>query len=293
MTKNSRSSDSTDLGTGPVRNLRVSLIQTDLHWLEPKRNRAMIEALIRPLKGQTDLVVLPEMFTCGFTRKPERLAENGDPGVTTSWMLHLAAGCTCAVTGSVAFRGADGSFSNRMLFARPDGSLEYYDKVHLFQMEGEHLRYRAGGKRVQVNFLGWNILLCVCYDLRFPVFCRNRNDYDLMLCVAAWPKSRARVWRTLLQARAIENQAYVAGVNRIGRAGNGLEYQGDSLLVRFDGEVLVDHEAGSAFVETGELSANAIHQFRSDFPVWQDADSFELHLPRQDSDHASGDPDTA
>ncbi|MEQ8953327.1 MAG: nitrilase-related carbon-nitrogen hydrolase, partial [Gammaproteobacteria bacterium] len=189
-----------DWATSPIRNMRVSLIQTDLIWHEPEKNREHLSSLIRPLKGQTELVVLPEMFTSGFTMHPEEITECASPSITGEWMLDLAAECQCAITGSIAARHSDGAHTNRALFARPDGTIEFYDKRHLFRMGGEHERYKPGNKRVVINYLDWKILLTTCYDLRFPVFCRNRNDYDLMLCVANWPAARRQAWRQLLQA---------------------------------------------------------------------------------------------
>lgn len=281
MQNSPRSADSdtiNSLATSPVRNMRVSLVQTDLIWHEPGKNREHLSSLIRPLKGQTELVVLPEMFTSGFTMHPEEITECASPSITGEWMLDLAKECQCAITGSIAARHPDGAHTNRALFARPDGTIEFYDKRHLFRMGGEHERYKPGNKRVVLNYLDWKILLTTCYDLRFPVFCRNRNDYDLMLCVANWPEARRQAWRQLLQARAVENLAYVAGVNRIGTDGNGLEYSGDSLLVDFKGNLLIDHEPGTAFVETVQLDAEGLHEFKTKFPVWQDADEFELKL---------------
>ncbi len=267
-----------DLSTSPVRNMRVSLIQTDLAWHDPEQNRANLANLIQPLRGKTELVVLPEMFTSGFTMHPEELSESDNPGITGQWMLDLAEKCRCAITGSIAARHPDGSHTNRLLFARHDGTIEFYDKWHLFRMSGEHERYRPGDKRVVINYLDWKILLTTCYDLRFPVFCRNQNDYDLMLCVANWPAARRQPWRILLQARAVENLAYVVGVNRIGTDGNGLDYAGDSLLVDFKGNLLIDDEPNTAFVETGQLDAEALHEFKTKFPAWQDADEFEIKL---------------
>ena len=262
--------------TSPDQDLRVSLIQTSLHWHQPDQNRKMLEQKIQILAGTSDLVVLPEMFTSGFTLKPElSMTDNGDHS-TISWMRNLAGETRCALTGSIAFALENGKFTNRMLFVTPEGSIQFYDKQHLFRMAGEQNRYIAGSDRVIVQLNGWNILLTVCYDLRFPVFCRNRNDYDLMLCVANWPSARRRPWRQLLQARAVENLAYVAGVNRVGKDGNGLDYSGDSMLVDFKGELLIDAPESEAFVKTRTLSAEELNSFRTRFPAWQDADSFEL-----------------
>lgn len=264
----------TKLGTSPIRNMRISLIQTNLHWHQPEKNRAMLAKEILKLKGQTELIVLPEMFTSGFTMHPENDLSEGTS--TKDWLLELAEISNCAITGSIAYKHEDERFTNRMLFARPDGSIEYYDKRHLFRMAGEHERYKAGEERVVVSFMDWKILLTICYDLRFPVFCRNQHDYDLMLCVANWPAPRRQPWRKLLQARAIENLSFVAGVNRVGTDGNGMDYSGDSMLVDYKGDLLIDEGEGKEFVQTHQLDANALHEFKTKFPAWQDADEFEI-----------------
>ncbi|MFT5118931.1 MAG: omega-amidase, partial [Kiritimatiellia bacterium] len=174
------------------------------------------------------------------------------------------------------------NFVNRLFFVTPgsdgdgDGELHYYDKCHLFAMGGEHERYQPGKQRSVVNYKGWRFLLTVCYDLRFPVFCRNRNDYDVMLCVANWPQSRRHPWRTLLQARAIENQAYVLGVNRVGKDGNGLEYSGDSMAVNFWGEIVADGPQGKEQLLNATLDRETLLAARKSFPVANDADAFEL-----------------
>lgn len=262
-----------------MQDLTVSLIQTDLHWQQPDKNRAMLEQLIRPLAGKTDLVVLPEMFTTGFSMAPELSAEP-DAAETLTWLQALATEINAAITGSVATRlNQDGedSFVNRLLFVAPDQQA-YYDKRHLFRMGGEHEHYKAGSSRTLISYKGWRILPAICYDLRFPVFLRNRNEYDLLLCVANWPAARRLPWRTLLQARAIENLCFVVGVNRIGSDGNSLNYSGDSMLVDFKGGAMIDAPENAAFVETRVLNAEALEKFRAAFPAYLDADEFELTL---------------
>lgn len=254
--------------------LRVSLVQSRLHWQDPDTNRRMFAELMAPLAGKTDLVVLPEMFTTGFTMEPEGLAEPGK-GPTLAWMREQVASLGAALCGSVVIEAEEG-FVNRLLFVKPDGSVEHYDKRHLFRMANEHQHYTAGRQRALIEYRGWRILPTVCYDLRFPVFMRNREDYDLLLCVANWPAPRRHPWRVLLQARAIENLCYVAGVNRVGQDAKGLEYSGDSMLVDFKGNAILDRPAGEPFVETKTLSAEALAQFRRVFPAWQDADRFVL-----------------
>ncbi|GGO79682.1 nitrilase family protein [Marinobacterium nitratireducens] len=258
----------------PNEDLRLTLVQSPLHWQDAGVNREQFDTLLRPLAGTTDLVVLPEMFTTGFTMKPEGLAEPED-GPTSDWMRDRARELGAAICGSVVTETARG-YVNRLLFVTPQGERHHYDKRHLFRMAGEHQHYAAGEARTLIRYRGWRILPSVCYDLRFPVFLRNRNDYDLLLCVANWPAPRRHPWRVLLQARAVENLCYVAGVNRVGPDANGLDYSGDSMLVDFKGQALVDRAAGEAFVETGTLSAAQLIRFREVFPAWQDADDFVI-----------------
>lgn len=262
-----------------MQDLKISLVQTTLDWQQPERNRERMTRLLAPLAGQTDLIVLPEMFTTGFTMAPERVAEPMS-GPTLAWLIEQAATLGAALCGSVVIE--DQGYRNRLLFVTPNGDVEYYDKRHLFRMANEHQHYQAGDQRRVIEYRGWRILPQVCYDLRFPVWCRNRNDFDLMLFVANWPAPRRHAWRTLLLARAIENQCYVAGVNRIGEDGKGLEYSGDSLLVDFKGQALLDAPAGEAFVKTGKLSGESLQQFRKRFPAWQDADAFGLFADTED-----------
>lgn len=259
-----------------MQNLRVTLIQCELHWHDAEANREQFEQLFAGLQGNTDLIILPEMFTTGFTMEPEALAEPAD-GETVQWMLAQAAKLDAAIVGSTMVKVGAG-YRNRMVFATPEGELHHYDKRHLFRMGGEHNHYEAGAERVIVNYRGWRIMPQICYDLRFPVFCRNRNDYDLLIYVANWPKPRRNPWRTLLQARALENQCYVAGVNRIGTDGKGLEYSGDSLMVDFTGEIAIDGGTEELLVATRTLDRSALDTFRDNFPAWMDADRFDLKL---------------
>jgi len=257
--------------------LRVSLIQTDLLWHQPAINRANLELKMAPLAGLSDLIVLPEMFTSGFTTEPDNVGESESSSPTLAWMLSQAKKLGAAITGSTVFR-TDLGRTNRMWFVTADGDVSHYDKVHLFRMAGEHERYLPGNDRVCVNYQGWRLLLTVCYDLRFPVFCRSRNDYDVMLCVASWPSPRRHAWRTLLQARAIENLSYVVGVNRVGIDGKGWHFSGDSLLVDFKGELLEDRAVDQEFVATHSLNYETLAQFRAEFPAWMDADDFDIRL---------------
>jgi predicted amidohydrolase len=264
-----------------MKDLRVSLVQGDTRWHDPEGNRAMYAELMAPLRGRTDLVLLPETFTSGFSNEALASAETMD-GPTVAWLAQQAKELGAAVTGSVQIRDGEGVF-NRLLWADADGFAGRYDKRHLFRMANEHQRYASGRERLTVDLHGWRVCPLVCYDLRFPVFSRNRFDveaaqrfdYDLLLYVANWPAARRHAWRTLLPARAIENLAYVAAVNRVGTDGNGHAYSGDSVVHDFLGMPLV--ECGpQAQVVTVTLSADALAAHRERFPAQLDADRFEL-----------------
>lgn len=269
--------------------LTVSLVQCDLRWEDPAANHAQLEAQLGDLSGDvTDVIVLPEMFATGFTMNAGAMAEPMEDSPSVAWLRRQAQERDCVLTGSVAVREA-GEHYNRLLWAQPDGKLVCYDKRHLFRMAGEHERYAAGSERPVIEYKGVRLLLTVCYDLRFPVWLRQQPadkqifEYDALLCVANWPAPRRHAWRTLLQARAIENLGYVIGVNRVGEGGNGLSYSGDSMLVDFKGEPVLDSPADTACIQTGTLDMQALAAFRDKFPAWQDADRYRL-LPDSDSD---------
>jgi omega-amidase len=261
--------------------LRVSLVQADTVWHDPAANRAMYGELIAPLAGRTDLVLLPETFTSGFSNEALASAEDMQ-GPTVAWLRDQARRLDAVVTGSVQIRDGQGVY-NRLLWATPDGGLKHYDKRHLFRMAKEHERYAAGRERLTVDLKGWRVCPLVCYDLRFPVFIRNRYgvevperfDYDLLLFVANWPSPRRYAWQTLLRARAIENLSYVAAVNRVGTDGNGHPYSGDSVALDFLGQPLIEFGAQPQ-VATTTLSAAALAAHRERFPAQLDADRFDL-----------------
>lgn len=262
-----------------MQDLRISIIQGDTRWHDQAGNRRHYASLMAPLGGQTDLIVLPETFTSGFSNAAIESAEDMQ-GATVAWLREQAAALGAAICGSVQLREGDKVY-NRLLFATPEGGLWHYDKRHLFTFAGEHHRYAAGRERLVVTWRGWRICPLVCYDLRFPVFSRNcwdaargMADYDLLLYVANWPAVRAYPWQVLLRARAIENLCYVAGVNRTGRDGNGLDYSGDSVVLDFTGQPLLEGEG--EFVATTALSAQALAAHRASFPALQDGDAFRL-----------------
>jgi len=264
--------------------LRISLVQGDTRWHDPAGNRAYYGALLAPLAGKTDLVILPETFTSGFSNEAIDKAEGMD-GPTVAWIREQAVLLGAAVTGSVQLRVGQGVY-NRLLWATPDGKLQHYDKRHLFRYGNEHLRYAAGNERLSVEWKGWRINPQVCYDLRFPVFCRNRFDverpgdldFDLQIFVANWPSARAYPWRTLLRARAIENLCFVAAVNRVGVDGNDLHYAGDSAVIDFLGQPQVEVREVEQVVTT-TISAAALAAHRARFPAMLDADAFTLDGP--------------
>ena len=254
--------------------MRIALFQTKLAWENPEKNRKFIEEYVVNEAQMFDLLVLPEMFTSGFTMNPQNVAEAMN-GQTIQWLQSLAKTKNCAITGSLVIE-EDGSFFNRMVFVFPTGEMEYYDKRHLFRMGAENEFYQAGDKQVIVSYKGWNLAVFICYDLRFPVWSRNVGmAYDAAIYVANWPAPRANAWRTLLQARAIENLAYVVGVNRVGTDANNLSYAGDSLLVDFKGGLQLDLQAEDQIL-TSELSREDLAEFRAKFPAYLDADSFSL-----------------
>src|SRR5512139_1291561 len=228
--------------------LRVTLVQQPLVWHEPAANRANFDALLAPLAGNTDVIVLPEMFTTGFSMEVEQFAENVR-GPTSEWLEHKARELRAAITGSVMTK--DGAqFYNRMFWAEPDSPLRHYDKRHLFRMASEHQRFTSGAEPLVVTWRGFRICLQVCYDLRFPVFSRRRPEleYDVLIYSANWPAPRRQAWQALLKARAIENLAYVIGVNRVGTDGKDLPYAGDSVAHDYLGETLAQLGSEPAIV---------------------------------------------
>ncbi len=258
--------------------MNVTLLQSNLHWHDPVANRAVLEERIFNLPEVTDLIVLPEMFTTGFTMDARAVAEPMNL-TTFRWMKQMAAQTDAVVTGSYVVQ-EKGNFYNRLIWMQPDGQADLYDKRHLFRMAGEDGIYTAGTQRIIKEWKGWRICPLICYDLRFPVWSRNTTtpgqfDYDLLLYVANWPAARRNAWNVLLQARAIENLSYVVGVNRVGQDGDGHPYTGDSAVIDFKGEVLF-RKADSETVQQQTLSLDELRAFRSAFPANLDADGFTL-----------------
>jgi predicted amidohydrolase len=279
--------------------LSITTIQADLQWEDKDANLRRLEEKILGIPGSTELVVLPEMFSTGFSMRPEALAERMD-GPAVDWMRRVAARKKIILTGSLIIE-EEGKYFNRLLWMLPSGQYGQYDKRHRFAYAGENEHYTAGDKRLVASVKGWKVLLLVCYDLRFPVWSRQAPqsgipgagphsgigatpavsaaaqapEYDLLVYVANWPERRSHAWKTLLQARAIENQCYVVGVNRVGNDGNGIAHSGDSMIIDPLGEVLY-HGVGKEEVSTLILQKERLEEIRHRFPFWKDADHFNI-----------------
>lgn len=255
--------------------LRISLVQTDIVWENKQANLSKLEDKLQQLSQESDLIVLPEMFATGFTMQSPLFAETNE-GVTLTTLKDWAKKYNLAFTGSFIYT-QDNHFYNRAFFITPEGNDSFYNKRHLFRMGNESEHFSAGSDKCIVSWRGWNICLMVCYDLRFPVWCRNvNNEYDLLIFVANWPSPRRQAWNSLLCARAIENLCYVCGVNRVGTDGMGLNYSGDSSLYNMKGENLVHFADGEENTQTITLHLSTLHSFRNKFPAWMDADKFSI-----------------
>lgn len=248
--------------------MKVTILQRDILWADPEENVLRADKAIDRNPG-SDLYVLPEMFSTGFCTQPEGIAESSD-SQTLRWMKAKAAQIDAAVAGSVAVHEG-GKYYNRFYFVKPDGSVATYDKKHLFTFGGEHERFTAGNERVIVTHKGVRILLEICYDLRFPIWARNRGDYDMIIYVASWPTPRVEAWKSLLTARAIENQCYVAGVNRVG-IDPGNDYCGGSRLIDPYGKIMAACMDGVEMEATADIDMDILNAFREKFPVLNDAD---------------------
>ena len=262
-------------------NLKVTLIQSGLHWEDKAANLSMLEEKISGVKEPTHVVILPEMFSTGFSMNPGQLAENME-GNTIAWMKEISRKNKIILTGSMIAE-QDGNYYNRMVWMLPNGQYGTYDKRHLFAFAGEDNHYTSGSKRLIASVNGWKVHLLVCYDLRFPVWARQQFDesgnfeYDVLVYVANWPERRNTAWKSLLQARAIENQCYVIGVNRVGKDGNDIYYSGDSMVIDPLGEIIYQ-KAHDEDVATLTLDRNHLENIREKFPFWKDADQFDIML---------------
>jgi omega-amidase len=255
--------------------LTITLVQPNFHWENKKANLDMLAQKIEGIQEKTEVVILPEMFSTGFSMQPELLAESMD-GETIEWMKKIASSKKIILTGSIIIED-DGKYFNRLIWMLPNGEYGVYDKRHLFAYADEHSHYSAGNKRLIAQVKGWKINLQVCYDLRFPIWARQQstNEYDVLIYVANWPEKRITAWKTLLQARAIENQCYVVGVNRVGDDGNQIHYSGESMIIDPLGEILY-HKAKEEDVFTYTLQKEKLDDVRERFPFWKDADTFNL-----------------
>jgi predicted amidohydrolase len=253
-----------------MQNLTITLVQTALVWEDIDANLSMFDARIDQISSLCDLIILPEMFSTGFSMEAARLAENMN-GKAVNWLRAKSKTTGMHIAGSLMIE-ENGQFFNRLVWARPDGGLTYYDKKHLFAYAGEDKIYTPGNQLITINLKGWRIRPFICYDLRFPVWCRNLGPaYDLAVFVANWPAKRGAHWRALLRARAIENQAFVAAVNRVGTDGNGFEYRGDSALIDPQGNLLFER-AWEESMPTLHLESRMLTDYRTAFPAWKDAD---------------------
>jgi omega-amidase len=276
-----------------MQDLKITLVQSDLHWEDIEANLAMFEEKIWQIGNSTDVIVLPEMFTTGFTMAAPKLAEHMNMR-TFKWMKQMADQTGALILGSYIVTVHE-RYYNRLLWMEPNGTFKTYDKRHLFRMSQEHKTFAPGESLLIGTWKGWRICPLICYDLRFPVWSRNKFDfnakrmnYDLMIYVANWPTTRIEAWDTLLKARAIENLSYVVGVNRIGQDDNGVEYNGHSSIISPKGDAIWTNE-GTETIRTMELNANSLHAFRDRFPAYMDGDDFTIETEQyEEKDYLSG-----
>jgi len=262
-------------------NLSITTIQTNLHWEDKVANLTMLENKIKSIKEKTHIVILPEMFSTGFSMNAATLAETMD-GQGVEWMKRISRENKIILTGSLIIE-EDNHFYNRLIWMQPDGNFGYYNKRHLFGFAGEDKHYTAGNKRLICSVNGWKINLQICYDLRFPVWARQQHtgdensnpEFDLLIYVANWPERRSHAWKTLLTARAIENQCFVVGVNRTGKDVNDINHSGDSMIIDPMGEILY-HQNGEEDIFTISLEMETLSQIRAKLPFLKDADDFNI-----------------
>lgn len=254
--------------------LHIALFQPDLVWENPTDNRALIDQWFQKVGKTTDIVFLPEMFNTGFSMNVSQLAEQMD-GETVQWMKKCCTQYQFALCGSLIIKEKNQYF-NRLIFVEPSGEVHFYNKRHLFTMGNEESHFQQGTERLIVYYKGWRLCPLICYDIRFPIWSRNNNEYDVLVYVANWPRNRDEVWNTLLKARAIENQCYVVGVNRVGVDGQNIHYSGNSQILDPKGHRITDSNEGEEGIVSAEISFAELVKFRTAFPVLNDADSFYL-----------------
>ena len=259
-----------------MQNLKITLVQSNLAWENPKQNRNLLAVQIQNINQETDLIVLPEMFNSGFSMNAKELAETMN-GETMEWMHKNAAAKNAVVTGSLIIE-EDKKYYNRLIWMHPNGSFSHYDKRHLFSLAEEEKTYDSGKHQWIMPLKGWNIFPLICYDLRFPVWSRRNKslDYDLLIYVANWPERRSKAWNHLLIARAIENQSYVAGINRVGEDGKNIVYKGESALIDYKGDLLSSFKPYEENHETISLNKESLLEFRKQYAFWKDADDFKM-----------------
>ncbi|MFM2338854.1 MAG: hypothetical protein RL115_2047 [Bacteroidota bacterium] len=258
--------------------INITTIQTDLVWENKTANLQLLEEKINAIQSKTEIIILPEMFSTGFSMQPQLLAETMD-GITMQWMQRISATKKVILTGSLIIK-ENNQYYNRLVWMLPNGTFGMYDKRHLFAFAQEDVHYSPGTKRLIASVNGWRINLQICYDLRFPVWARQQSqadgpEYDLLIYVANWPEKRNQIWKTLLQARAIENQCYVIGVNRVGNDGNQIFHSGDSMIINPLGEIMYQ-QSDVEDVHTMQFNKATLNSIRTQYPFWKDADSFIL-----------------
>jgi len=254
--------------------LKIALIQSNLVWENPTQNRLNFSEKIKNINEHVDLIVLPEMFTSGFTMNPKAVAETMQ-GDTVKWMKSIAEKSNAAIVGSVVIE-EDGNYYNRLLFVQPNGNIVTYNKRHTFTLAGEDKVYKAGTEKLIIDYKGWKIYPLICYDLRFPVWARNTENYDILLYVANWPKIRVSAWDALLKARAIENMSYCIGVNRVGLDANNFEYSGSSAVYDVLGEKISNIELDKEQIEIIIIEKNHIKKYREKLQFLNDRDKFSI-----------------
>ena len=258
--------------------ITIALIQTPLVWEDPKANRILLQEKIKTITN-ADIIILPEMFTSGFTMNPQKVAESMN-GLTMNWLLQLSEEMQMCICGSLVIE-EQGVYFNRFVFVEPSGKISSYDKRHTFTLAGEDKVYQKGIEKVIINYKGWKICPLICYDLRFPVWARNTEHYDVLLYVANWPKPRVNAWDALLKARAIENMSYCIGVNRVGTDANDLEYSGHSAAYNSLGQTLTEFEDSEAGIKTVRLDKSHLTEIRNKLRFLDDKDTFNLIVQTQ------------